>query len=132
MGWKAFGLTFLKDAFLAIGQAKLASPYALASPSEVVLALLSSALLALLNTHDVLAYLLKANLVPLSVALALAFNEACLASLSACTTLASLAEAPLKGALALASLEKRGFILTLLRTTPGSVTSWPGLLEQLC
>jgi len=46
---------------LAIGKAKLASQYALASPNEAILALLSSALLALPNARDALTSLLEAN-----------------------------------------------------------------------
>ena len=67
--------------------------------------MLSSALLTLLNARDALASLLEANLALLSGALALALSEASLAFLSAWTALAPLVEAPLMGALALASLE---------------------------
>jgi len=75
---EAFGLAFLKVGSLAIGEAKLASPCALASLREAILALLSK----------VLASLLKASLTPLNDALVLAFSEVSLASLSASRTLA--------------------------------------------
>ena len=66
------------------------------------LAFLSSALLASLN-------------LPLYGTFVLTFSEANLTPLSACTVLASLAEALLKGTLSLASLEKWDFALALLR-----------------
>ena len=112
---------------MAIGEARVVLQMALASLSEAFLVPLRSALLALLNTHDVLASQLEAKLAPLfgalalalskgslaslldakfaplSGALALALSEDSLDSLSACTILASLAKAPLVGALALTS-----------------------------
>ena len=81
MGLGVFGLAFLKVILLVIGEFSLASTYALASLSEVVLAPPGSPSTSLLEANLVrlssaLASLLEASLVLPDGALVLAFSKA--------------------------------------------------------
>ena len=81
MGWGVFGLAFLKVILLVIGEVSLASPYALASLSEAILAPLGSPSNSLLEANLVrlssaLASLLEASLVLPDGVLVLPFSKA--------------------------------------------------------